>query len=115
MVEPVWSGPHMAMTHRPELEGKQILFDCGNGYGLSVVTAKGSRWEHGLYCDDNTYEVCLIEIKEGHTSQGKPNFDLPKNVEPVGWRSIEEVGELALAVEANGRDGWSSWNKPFED
>lgn len=123
MIEPVVVREHGALTHKPELQGKQALFDCGNGYGLSMVWAKGSRWEHGLYCSDEpiqTYEILLIEIvsengefdwsfvsKDGYHSRGY--------CEPKGWQTIDEVGAMLQAIEVNGIDAWDNFMKSSFD
>lgn len=106
MIEPI-----AIFSHHNIPGGKHIIFDCGNGYGLSVRTAPGR--DHGLYCycDEGLptqYEALLIKCREG-------NLGFIPLAEPQGWLYIEEIGEIIEAIQQKGKDGWPSWNTPYEE
>lgn len=99
---------------RAEMFGaRQTIFDCGNGYGLSVISVeKGSHWDHGWYCDAGQYEAYLITIEDGDWDYvyepGMPRSvaNIRKGVEPFGWLTIEKLGELIEVVEEGGAEAY---------
>lgn len=113
MIEPVAILSHPFAELVPESEAKQILFDCGNGFGLSAITAKGRRFDgigHGMYCENEEglptqYEVLIVsEFKK--LEDGKYEFDLIPDAEPAGWLYIEDIGELLEAIQDKGLEAW---------
>ena len=108
-MEPIARRRHPALEHRPELEGTQAIIDCGNGFGLSVIGAKGPRQEHGLYCSDDTYEACLIRFGTNPVIDAwdyELAYRLTPAGDPIGWLSIEQVGALAERVALEGASGF---------
>ena len=111
-MEPILVRPHVEW--KPECEGRQAIIHCGSGIGLSVVTAKGTRWEHGLYCDDNTYEIAPIRFTCEVPELDPMAFTLVEDETPegdvMGWLTIEEVGRIADAMSRDGLDGFRRSN-----
>lgn len=109
-LEPIAIRDHPALSHHPEYEGKQFILDCGSGIGLSVINAKGDRWHHGLYCEDDSYEVCLIRFTTDNPGENPFEYVMDYEDSPtsdvIGWLSIEVVGELAQRIANEGRQGY---------
>lgn len=111
-MEPIARRPHpvIAQLH-PEYEATQSIINCGNGYGLSVLNAKGSdRWHTGIYCTPDTYEICLIKFNQEPPSQAPFDFEHWHKEAPhqdvMGWVSIEGVGEVADRIRRLGVEGY---------
>jgi len=112
--EPIWIGEHAALRHKPELEARHMIFECGNGYGLSVVTAKGDRWEHGLYCSGEVGSYEMFIICDVTREPGKrPDYGFIPLAEPIGWANIEMIGDMIEAIEQKGREAWTNWIEPW--
>ena len=125
-MEPIAVRPHDALAYRPELNGKQAIIDCRNGYGLSVIWANGSRFGdehslgHGFYAGEGTAEVLLIRFNNPNpidapddfefvNLDGSPRtemFDLRPFHQPIGWLSWEQIGELAERIAQEGVEGY---------
>ena len=107
-MEPVALRAHPFLSSRG-IKATQAIFDCGNGFGLSVLNAKGPRLEHGVYCTDDTYEALLIRfnIRDEETNLFAP-YDFEWIGEPRGWLTIQQVGELADRIAVKGEAGWKS-------
>lgn len=126
-MEPIAVIPHRALEHRPELNAKQAIIDCGNGYGLSVIWASDSRigdrdsLGHGFYfyADEGTAEVILIRFNNPNPiaapfdwefvnldGSPHPTMEAGEYFQPIGWLSWEQIGELAERIAQEGFEGY---------
>lgn len=106
---------HPTHINHPEREAKQAIVAVNDKYAISMIWAKGSRWDHGFYCEDGQCEIALLVLLTNPSQLAwdeatNPQYEIARHglsmIEPKGWVKEDDVEYWINRVRTMGVAGW---------